>query len=130
MEITWEVGLKETAEEMVKRKKSEKEQKELTPWENYLNERKQKKKVKQQAKQRKDQDRFVKFPIRKICLRGVLPHRLQGHTWGDMIPPTPTLALQPIIFPPVVKVPEHINPHSPRSSNSHCPQYLSEVLCP
>ena len=55
MEITWEMGLKEGAEEIVKRKKNEKEKKELTPWENYLNERKQKKKTKQQAKQSKDQ---------------------------------------------------------------------------
>lgn len=54
MEITWEVGLKESAEEMVKRKKNEKEQKQLTPWENYLNERKQKKKMRQQLKQNKD----------------------------------------------------------------------------
>lgn len=80
MEITWEVGLKETAEEMVKRKKSEKERKELTPWENYLNERKQKKKRKQQAKPSKDRDRLVKFPIQKICLRRVLPRRLLGHS--------------------------------------------------
>lgn len=104
MEITWEVGLKETAEEMVKRKKSEKEQKELTPWENYLNERKQKKKMKQQAKQRKDQDRFVKFPIHKICVGRVLSRRLQGHTLGDVVPQTSTLALQPIILPPPVSL--------------------------
>ena len=55
MEITWEVGLKESAEEMVKRKKNEKEQKQLTPWENYLNERKQKKKTRQQLKQNKEE---------------------------------------------------------------------------
>ena len=55
MEITWEVGLKESAEEMVKRKKNEKEQKKLTPWENYLNERKQKKKMRQQLKQNKEE---------------------------------------------------------------------------
>ena len=55
MEITWDVGLKESAEEMMKRKKNEKERKELTPWENYLNERKRKKKVKQQAKQNEDE---------------------------------------------------------------------------
>jgi hypothetical protein len=58
MEITWEVGLKESAEEMIKRKKNEKERKDLTPWENYLNEKKQKKKMKQQAKQNHD-DGFV-----------------------------------------------------------------------
>jgi hypothetical protein len=43
---------------MIKRKKNEKERKDLTPWENYLNEKKQKKKMKQQAKQNHD-DGFV-----------------------------------------------------------------------
>ena len=56
MEVTWEVGLKESAEELIKRKKNEKESKDLTPWENYRNERKQKKKMKQQTKD----DRSVK----------------------------------------------------------------------
>ncbi len=56
MEVTWEVGLKESAEELIKRKKNEKESKDLTPWENYQNERKQKKKMKQQTKD----DRSVK----------------------------------------------------------------------
>ena len=57
MEITWEVGLKESAEEMIKRKQSEKEGKNLTPWENYLNEKKKKRKMKQ-TKQNKN-ERFV-----------------------------------------------------------------------
>lgn len=58
MEITWEVGLKESAEELVKRKKDEKERKELTPWESYQNERKRKRKMKQQIKQK--DERLVK----------------------------------------------------------------------
>ncbi|XP_013781051.1 ESF1 homolog [Limulus polyphemus] len=40
MQITWEPGLKETAEGLVKKKKKEKE---LTPWEEYLDKRKKKK---------------------------------------------------------------------------------------
>ncbi|XP_028393448.1 ESF1 homolog [Dendronephthya gigantea] len=55
MEITWEVGLKESAEELVKRKKDEKERKELTPWESYKNERKRKRKMKQQCKEKEDE---------------------------------------------------------------------------
>ena len=55
MEITWDVGLKESAEEMIKRRKNEKKGKELTPWENYLNARKKKKKVKQLTKQNEDE---------------------------------------------------------------------------
>ena len=52
MEVTWEVGLKETTEELVKRKKIRKEGKEMTPWESYLNERKQKKRKKQKMKEK------------------------------------------------------------------------------
>lgn len=59
LEVTWEVGLKESAEELIKRKKDEKERKKLTPWESYLSERKQKKKMKRQAGEKKDEERFV-----------------------------------------------------------------------
>lgn len=50
MEITWDVGLKASAEELVKRIKDETSRKELTPWESYLKTRKNKKRKKQQEK--------------------------------------------------------------------------------
>ena len=73
MEITWEVGLKESAEEMVKRKKNEKEQKQFTRWENYLNERKQKKKMRQQLKQNKE-ERLVTADYSHFKVEGCLVH--------------------------------------------------------
>ncbi|XP_071962533.1 ESF1 homolog [Antedon mediterranea] len=42
MEITWETGLKEETEELVKKKLSSKEE-EMTPWEKYLKKRREKK---------------------------------------------------------------------------------------
>ncbi|XP_032228772.2 ESF1 homolog isoform X2 [Nematostella vectensis] len=50
MEITWEPGLKESAEELVTRKLAEKKKKKLTPWEAYLNKKKEKKKERKKQK--------------------------------------------------------------------------------
>ncbi|XP_013398930.1 ESF1 homolog [Lingula anatina] len=54
MEITWEPGLKETTEDMLKKKEEDKGS--LTPWEQYLKKKKEKKKVKKQEKQSKTID--------------------------------------------------------------------------
>lgn len=51
LEITWEPGLQETTEELVKNKLKEKEGKNITPWEHYLQKRKQKKKEKRMQKE-------------------------------------------------------------------------------
>ena len=51
LEITWEPGLQETTEELVKNKLKEKEGKNVTPWEHYLQKRKQKKKEKRMQKE-------------------------------------------------------------------------------
>ena len=51
LEITWEPGLQETTEEMVKNKLKEKEGKNITPWEHYLQKRKQKRKEKRMQKE-------------------------------------------------------------------------------
>ncbi|XP_046859479.1 ESF1 homolog [Xenia sp. Carnegie-2017] len=56
MEITWDVGLKASAEELVKRIKDETSRKELTPWESYLKTRKNKKRKKQQEKLKENND--------------------------------------------------------------------------
>ncbi|XP_078452334.1 ESF1 homolog [Lampetra planeri] len=50
MEITWVPGLKETAEEMVKKKLEGKDA--LTPWEQYLEKRKEKKRQKREEKKK------------------------------------------------------------------------------
>uniref|UniRef100_S4RYW9 ESF1, nucleolar pre-rRNA processing protein, homolog (S. cerevisiae) n=1 Tax=Petromyzon marinus TaxID=7757 RepID=S4RYW9_PETMA len=50
MEITWVPGLKETAEEMVKKKLEGKDS--LTPWEQYLEKRKEKKRQKREEKKK------------------------------------------------------------------------------
>lgn len=53
MEITWEPGLKESALDLVKKKKAEKDIDKATPWEKYLNKKKEKRKEKR-AKERKE----------------------------------------------------------------------------
>lgn len=50
MEITWEPGLKESALDLVAKKKAEKEQQNATPWEKYLNRKKEKRKEKRKQK--------------------------------------------------------------------------------
>lgn len=50
MEITWEPGLKESALDLVTKKNTEKEDKNLTPWEKYLNKKKEKRKEKRKEK--------------------------------------------------------------------------------
>ncbi|EDO33365.1 predicted protein [Nematostella vectensis] len=56
MEITWEPGLKESAEELVTRKLAEKKEKKLTPWEAYLNKKKEKKKERKKQKNKYHND--------------------------------------------------------------------------
>ena len=51
MEITWEPGLRETTEDLVTSKLKEKERKEMTPWESYLQNKKEKKKEKRKEKE-------------------------------------------------------------------------------
>lgn len=51
LEITWEPGLQETTEELVKNKLKQKEGKNITPWEHYLQKRKQKKKERRMQKE-------------------------------------------------------------------------------
>ncbi len=46
MEISWEPGLSETAEKIVKNKIEKEEEKSMTPWERYKKDRKKKKKEK------------------------------------------------------------------------------------
>ena len=50
IEITWEPGLQEATEGMVTNKVKEKERKEMTPWETYLQNKKDKRKEKQTRK--------------------------------------------------------------------------------
>ena len=50
IEITWEPGLQEATEGMVTNKMKEKERKDLTPWETYLQNKKDKRKEKQTRK--------------------------------------------------------------------------------
>ena len=50
IEITWEPGLQEATEGMVTNKMKEKERKEMTPWETYLQNKKDKRKEKQTIK--------------------------------------------------------------------------------
>ena len=50
IEITWEPGLQEATEGMVTNKMKEKERKEMTPWETYLQNKKDKRKEKQTTK--------------------------------------------------------------------------------
>ena len=50
IEITWEPGLQEATEGMVTKKMKEKERKEMTPWETYLQNKKDKRKEKQTRK--------------------------------------------------------------------------------
>lgn len=50
IEITWEPGLQEATEGMVTNKMKEKERKEMTPWETYLQNKKEKRKEKQTRK--------------------------------------------------------------------------------
>lgn len=51
LEITWEPGLRETTEDLVTSKMKEKERKEMTPWESYLQTKKEKKKEKRKGKE-------------------------------------------------------------------------------
>jgi len=51
LEITWEPGLRETTEDLVSSKMKEKERKEMTPWESYLQTKKEKRKEKRKEKQ-------------------------------------------------------------------------------
>lgn len=51
LEITWEPGLRETTEDLVTSKMKEKERKEMTPWESYLQTKKEKRKEKRKEKQ-------------------------------------------------------------------------------
>lgn len=50
LEITWEPGLRETTEDLVTSKMKEKERKEMTPWESYLQTKKEKRKEKRKGK--------------------------------------------------------------------------------
>ena len=50
IEITWEPGLQEATEGMVTNKIKEKERKEMTPWETFLENKKDKRKEKQTRK--------------------------------------------------------------------------------
>ncbi|XP_031562221.1 ESF1 homolog [Actinia tenebrosa] len=63
MEITWEPGLKESALDLVAKKRAEKEEKNLTAWEKYLNNKKEKRKerrkkelLKNEVSQEEDED--------------------------------------------------------------------------
>lgn len=51
LEITWEPGLRETTEDLVTSKMKEKEKKQMTPWESYLQNKKEKKKEKRKEKE-------------------------------------------------------------------------------
>jgi len=51
LEITWEPGLRETTEDLVTSKMKEKERKEMTPWESYLQTKKEKRKERRKEKQ-------------------------------------------------------------------------------
>ena len=51
LEITWEPGLRETTEDLVTSKLKEKEKKQMTPWESYLQNKKEKKKEKRKEKE-------------------------------------------------------------------------------
>ena len=51
LEITWEPGLRETTEYLVTSKMKEKERREMTPWESYLQTKKEKRKEKQKGKE-------------------------------------------------------------------------------
>lgn len=44
MEITWEPGLQETAEDLVTRKLKEKSERKVTPWEKYQEKKKERRK--------------------------------------------------------------------------------------
>lgn len=50
LEITWEPGLREATEDLVTNKMKEKETKKLTPWETYLQNKKEKRKEKRLGK--------------------------------------------------------------------------------
>ena len=51
LEITWEPGLRETTEDLVSGKMKEKERREMTPWESYLQTKKEKRKEKRKGKE-------------------------------------------------------------------------------
>lgn len=51
MEITWEPGLQETTQELVTSKLKEKERTQMTPWETYLQNKKEKRKEKRKEKE-------------------------------------------------------------------------------
>ena len=51
LEITWEPGLREATEDLVTNKLKEKEKKKMTPWETYLQSKKEKRKEKRTGKE-------------------------------------------------------------------------------
>ena len=51
LEITWEPGLQETTEDLVTSKLKEKERRQMTPWETYLQNKKEKRKEKRKEKE-------------------------------------------------------------------------------
>ena len=51
IEITWEPGLRETTEDLVTSKMKEKERRKMTPWESYLQTKKEKRKEKRMGKE-------------------------------------------------------------------------------
>ena len=51
LEITWEPGLREATEDLVTNKLKEKERKKMTPWETYLQSKKEKRKEKRTGKE-------------------------------------------------------------------------------
>ena len=50
LEITWEPGLREATEDLVTSKMKEKEKKKMTPWETYLQNKKERRKEKRGGK--------------------------------------------------------------------------------
>ncbi|KAL9958924.1 hypothetical protein ACROYT_G036001 [Oculina patagonica] len=62
LEITWEPGLRETTEDLVTSKMKEKEKKQMTPWESYLQNKKEKRKEKRKEKEASKNDSTARDP--------------------------------------------------------------------